>query len=130
MGFRLNRTFKLRWGGDLEGLEIDTRSASVAVVEEVKGLVFRRGEGEDREAGEARLAEIIVSYVTRWNFEDESGQELPVSIEVLRQQEPAVVREIAKEWYLAVAGVSAPLDLGSTDTAPSELEPSLPMDVL
>jgi hypothetical protein len=126
MGFRLKRTFKLRWGGDLAGLEIDTRSASVETAEEVRALVFQRRDGA--EGGESRLVEIIVAHIVNWNFEDEDGQILPVNAASLNAQEPALLREIAKEWYLAIAGISAPLDLGSTGPESSAPELSIPME--
>lgn len=40
MGFRLARTYRLRWddGTDLAGLEIDMRSTSVETLAEIKSL--------------------------------------------------------------------------------------------
>lgn len=122
MGFRLDRTYALRWdAGDLEGLEVDMRSTSVGTLVEVKKL--RASADEDR------LAEILVSHIKRWNLEDEQGEPLPVSVASLMSQESVLLAAVAREWYLAAAGVSAPLDLGSTDSPPSA-EESIPMETL
>lgn len=120
MGFRLSRTYALRWdAGDLAGLEVDVKSTSIETFNEMKAL---RVNGDEQ-----RLVELLIEHVKRWNLEDEDGQPLPVSVESLQQQEVPVIRAIAREWYLAAAGVSAPLDLGSTDSPPS-VEVSIPME--
>lgn len=123
MGFRLRRTYALRWdaGTDLAGLEVDMRSTSVETLMEIKALTV----GQD----ERRLAEILIEHVASWNFEDESGEPLPVSVASLLKQESPVLAEIARQWYRAAAGVSAPLALESTSTAPS-VEESIPMEAL
>jgi hypothetical protein len=123
MGFRLQRTYALRWdeGTDLAGLEIDMTSTSVATLMEVKALKVGRDE--------ARLGALLADHVKSWNLEDENGETLPISAESLYTQEAAVLAEIAKQWYLAAAGVSAPLALGSTSSATS-VEESIPMETL
>jgi hypothetical protein len=122
MGFRLDRTYALRWDeGDLEGLEIDIRSTSVATMREVREL--RLSHDEDR------LAAILVDRIARWNLEDSEGETLPISVESLLSQEGVLLAEIARQWYLAATGVSAPLDLGSISTATSA-EGSIPMEPL
>ena len=123
MGFRLARTYKLRWddGTDLAGLEIDMRSTSVETLTEIKSL--------SRDQDEKRLAEILVEHVASWNFEDEDGETLPIEVASLTAQEAPVLAEIAKQWYRAAAGVSAPLVLGSNSSATSA-EESIPMETL
>jgi len=123
MGFRLNRTYKLRWdeSTDLAGLEIDMRSTSVATLNEIKAL--RVGQDEER------LGALLAEHVKRWNLEGEDGQTLPISAESLYEQEAPVLAEIAKQWYLAAAGVSTPLALESTSSATSA-EESIPMETL
>jgi hypothetical protein len=123
MGFRLERTYALRWdeGTDLAGLEIDMRSTSVATLNKVKALKT----GQD----ETRLAALLADHVKRWNLEDKNGETLPISAESLYAQEAPVLAEIAKQWYLAAAGVSAPLALESTSSATS-VEESIPMETL
>lgn len=128
MGFRLDRTYALRWdAGDLAGLEIDIRSTSVGTLREMRSL--REGTPVNGKDANLVLAEILVDHIRRWNFEDENGEPLPVTVDSLMAQESAVLRAIAREWYLAAAGVSAPLDDGSTSTEPSP-EESIPMEAL
>lgn len=123
MGFRLNRTYALRWeAGDLQGLEIDMRSTSVGTLGKVLAMLADRDEGT--------LAQTLVEHVIRWNFEDENGEELPVTVESLMQQEAVLLAAIAREWILATRGVTAPLDDGSTSSEPSEPELSIPMETL
>ena len=123
MGFRLDRTYKLRWddGTDLAGFEVDIRGTSVATMRAVRDLRLSQDESQ--------LAEILAAHIKRWNMEDENGEPVPVTAAALLDQESVVLAAIAREWYLAAAGVSAPLDLGSTSTAPSG-EASLPMEAL
>lgn len=123
MGFRLDRTYKLRWddGTDLEGFEVDIRSTSVATMRAVRDLRLSQDE--------SKLAEILAAHIKRWNLEDENGAPVPVTAAALLDQESVVLAAVAREWYLAAAGVSAPLDLGSTSSAPSAVE-SLPMEAL
>lgn len=122
MGFRFQRTYALRWpaGSDLDGLEVDTRSASVATMREVRALRVSQDE--------ERLAEILAGHITRWNLEGEDGEILPITVDSLLGQESVLLAAIGKEWFLAVAGVSAPLDLGSTNSPPS-VEQSIPMEM-
>lgn len=124
MGFKLERTYALRWDGDLAGLEVDIRGTSVAVMQEIRGL---RVSAEGTEV--LRLAEILAAHIKRWNFEGDDGETLPITAESILAQEASVVSAIGREWYLAAAGVSAPLDLKSTDSPPS-VEPSIPMEAL
>ena len=123
MGFKLRRTYKLRWddGTDLAGLEIDMKSTSVETLVEIKALTL----GQD----EKRLAEILVEHVAYWNFEGDDGEVLPIEVKSLTAQEAPVLAEVAKQWYRAAAGVSAPLVLGSTSSATSA-EESIPMETL
>jgi len=122
MGFKLKRTYALRWdAGDLAGLEIDIKSTSTGTMQEIRGLKLS--------SDESRLAEVLVDHIVRWNFEGDDGETLPISVESLLSQEGVVLAEVARQWYLAATGVSAPLDLGSPSTPPSA-EESIPMEAL
>jgi hypothetical protein len=122
MGVHLKRTYALRWdvGHHLEEVEIDIRSTSAGTLREVREL---RSTSE----GELRLAEILAGHIERWNLDDADGQPLPITADGLYLLESAVLREIAKQWHLAAAGVSAPLEPRSTSSAPSA-EASIPME--
>lgn len=123
MGFRLARTYKLRWddGTDLAGLEIDMRSTSIGTLTEIKSL--------NAIQDSARVIELLIENVQRWNLEDEHGEPLPIEAGSLFGQEAAVLAEISRQWYLAAIGVSAPLVLGSNSSATSA-EESIPMETL
>jgi len=111
MGFSLNRTYELRWAdGDLAGLEIDIRSMSMATMEIIR-------ESEDHE-----VAAIVAEHIVRWNFDD-----VKPTTEGLMSLEHPVFREICAQWYRAARGISAPLDLGSSDGVPSPVA-SIPME--
>lgn len=113
MGFTLNRVYELRWaGGDLEGLEIDIRSTSIGT------------QARMRESEADGLAEILAEHIVRWNWDD-----IKPTAEGLLSLEQPVFYEIVREWWKAARGVTAPLDLGSTDGEPS-VEQSIPMDDL
>ncbi len=125
MGVRLQRTYALRWdvGHHLAEVEIDIRSTTIATLQQLRAL--RLHDADDV----TTLAALLAEHITRWNLDDEDGQTLPVSTESLLSLESAVLQSIGKQWYLAAAGITAPLDERSTsgDTSPEE---SLPMETL
>lgn len=111
MGFSLNRTYELRWeDGDLAGLEIDIRSTSI-------GTQARMGDSDAPE-----LAQILAEHIIRWNWDD-----VKPTAEGLLSLEQAVFTEICRQWWRAARGVTAPLDLPSSDGMPSPVE-SIPME--
>lgn len=114
MGFRLNRTYRLVFAGDLEGFEVVIRGTSLAVLDEIS------------KANIDELAELLASYVVEWNYEDEAGQTLPIEPASFFGLEKPVLIAIADAWIQAGIGITAPLDLGSTDGEQSE-EPPIPM---
>lgn len=119
MGFRLNRTYVLRFQGAMEGAEVKIRSTPVAVVMEMMEPVPH-----------ARLVELLVEYVQEWNFEDADGNPLPVETQAIsRELEEPVLAAVLREWMRAARGVTAPLDVPSTS---GEQSPAveLPMETL
>jgi len=106
MGFRLNRSYTLLFEGSvLEGLEINIRATSVATVMEI------REHFDDPKL----LADLLAQHVTHWNWEDEDGLAVPVAAESFLALEEPVMAAIIKEWYRAATGVTAPLDVESSD---------------
>lgn len=119
MGFRLDRTYALRFEGVLDGLEVDIRSTPAGVALEIRELAMN---------DTGRMAELLAEYTTRWSMEDADGK--PVRLErdaILAEVETPVLLELMKEWYRAATGISAPLDIGSTSGSPF-LEESIPME--
>lgn len=120
MGFRLDRTYALRWDdGDLAGLEVDIRSTSV------ENAMFLRDAGLNESSKD--LAKLLAEHVKRWNYEDEAGNPLPVAPESFLSLEVVVMVAITRAWYRAATGVTTPLDEGSTDGSPTPVE-SIPTD--
>ncbi len=125
MGVRLQRTYALRWdvGHHLAEVEIDIRSTTVATLQQLRGL--RLSDADDI----ATLAGLLAEHITRWNLDGEDGQTLPVSVDSLLSLESAVLQSIGKQWYIAAAGITTPLDERSTSGEQSP-EESLPMETL
>lgn len=119
VGFRLERTYALTFSGDLEGFEIDIRSTSVSVVMQLR---------ETRLDEVEKIAELLAQHITRWNYEDEKGETLPITVDTLLGLESPVLAKIAKEWYRAATGVTAPLDEGLTVEETRLLESSIPIE--
>jgi hypothetical protein len=111
MGFSLNRIYQLRWDdGDLAGLEIDIRSTSI-------GTQALMGESDTPE-----LAKILEAHIIRWNYDG-----VEPTAEGLLSLEQAVFMEICRQWWRAARGITAPLELPSSDGAPSPVA-SIPME--
>ncbi len=120
MGFRLNRTYVLDFSGTaLDGLVVKMAATSVATAAEI------------RSTGEApALADLIAANMVEWNYEDADGNPVPVEgAAIAAELEEAVLAAIAREWYKAAVGVTAPLDDASTSGEPSP-EVSIPMEDL
>lgn len=118
MGFKVGRIYVLEFESTgMEGAVVKVRSPSIDTTEKVTELPEE----------EARA--LLFEHITEWNLEDEAGA-IPVDLKEARARvEPSVLGLIAKEWYRAARGLSAPLDprttlrrsssTGSDDGAPS-----------
>lgn len=115
MGFRLNRTYRLEFEGEMAGAEVRMRGASIAHLLEMKNAT------SDRE-----LAELLVPLLIDWNMEDPGGETLPLTLDGVLGLEPEVMGGLVNAWYKAVLSVPAPLDGGSTSSGPFP-EESIPM---
>ncbi|MET0916723.1 MAG: hypothetical protein ABWY81_11055 [Jiangellaceae bacterium] len=122
MGFRLNRVYALRFEGALAGLEVDIRSTSIAVVEELADATGARD-----------VAVLLAAHMDSWNYIAEDGLPVPIEVDAIcREVEQSVLAFIGREWYKAATGVTAPLDDGSTSGEPSPEEsiPNIPTTAL
>lgn len=118
MGFRLNRTYKLIFKGDMEGAEVKIRSTSVSSV-----LALREMTDDTR-----AMVELLATHVTEWNLERADGTPLPIEADAIMDElEEVVLAEILLQWYRAATGVTAPLDDGSTSGEQFPVE-SIPME--
>lgn len=117
MGFRLNRTYVLKFEGAMEGAEIRIKSTPVSVVLQCM-----------QQVPHAELAELMTQYIESWNLEDANGDVIKIEPEsILQNLEEVVMRKILLEWMRAARGISAPLDDPSTSGGQSP-EESIPMD--
>lgn len=115
MGFRLNRSYTLLFEGSvLEGLEVNIRATSVETVMQVR----------EHYDDPTVLAGLLAEHVTEWNYEDADGKTLPIEPGSFLSLEEPVMARIVKEWYRAATGVTAPLDVESTDGSPVAEIPS------
>ncbi len=125
MGFRLGRTYRLMFEGQMEGAEILLRSTTIGVTEQLRSV-----DAMNADERNSLLAKLLVEHVTEWNLETASGDPLPVSVESVREHmEEAVLAKICREWYKAAVGITAPLDPPSSD-GDRLGEVSLPMEAL
>jgi hypothetical protein len=99
VGFRLNRTYVLEFEGALAGAEVKIRSTSVGVLLELRDA-----------SSEKRVAELLASHLVEWNLENEIGDPIPLTVEGVLSLEGVVLGRIAREWYRAASGLTAPLD--------------------
>jgi hypothetical protein len=119
MGFRLNRTYVLKFEGAMEGAEVKLRSTSVSTALELRA-------GQEIE----RTAQMLVDHVIDWNLEDAKGVKLDFTAQALLDElEEPVLAAIIKEWFKAAVGITSPLDAPSTSGEPSP-EESIPMEML
>ena len=118
MGFRLNRTYVLKFAGDMEKAEVKIRSTSTAT-----SLALREVSDDTR-----AMVALLADHVIEWNFEKADGTPLPIETDaIMNELEEVVIAALLTEWYKAATGVTAPLDNGSTNGAPFPVE-SIPME--
>lgn len=117
MGFRLNRTYVLKFSGDMDGAEVKIRSTSTETALEMRTT-----------KDVPRMAALLADHVTEWNLDGPDGKPLPIEAgAILADLEEVVLAEIMKQWYKAAVGITAPLDDGSTNGEPYPVE-SIPME--
>lgn len=121
MGFKLNRGYVLEFQGSaLEGAEVHIKNTPIGVVLELLS----------DEITTARQIDLLVEYVTSWNFETADGEPIPVTSDGIKAHvEEAVIAKVLLEWFRAARGVTAPLDLPSNDGERSQAPP-IPMETL
>lgn len=133
MGFRIEPTeYRLIFAdARLNGLVVQAKSVSIGRFMEITGLpaaVLNGGVSlKDDAVVRDPLLQALAEVVTSWNLDDEKGKPVPPGYDALREQEPWVVRELAKAWMEAVSGVSGPLLNGSGSPGPSP-ESLIPME--
>ncbi len=107
---------------DMRGLEIVAKKLSLRSVLRIRELGASNTPDAIRE-----MAAIFIGAVRSWNLADDSGVPIAPSLDALLDQEDGFLNEVIGAYNEAVAGVSAPLDDGSTSGA-TALEASIPME--
>ncbi len=113
---------------EMEGLIVRARSTSTRQFLEIQSMADAADDAEGVTAMKTLFA-TFASVLVSWNLEDDDGQELPTSVDVLLDQEFAFVMAMVTAWIEAVGGVTGPLDSSSTNGA-TLLEGSLQMETL
>jgi len=99
MGFRLDRSYALEFEGALAGAEVVIKGTTVATVLKIRDTDDLR-----------ELAELLAAHLIDWNFEDEKGDPVPMTVDgILTLEQPILVR-ICREWLKAASGITAPLE--------------------
>lgn len=118
-GFKPQRKiYKLKFTDEeYEGLEVLTSSASMGAILEIQGLAAKMGDKPTAQESleiSSRMMNIFAKSVIQWNLLDEDDNLVPTTVEGLASQDPQFVMSMIAAWTEAVAGVSAPLERGST----------------
>ena len=127
---RTTKKYKLQFSDEeYEGLEVTMGGASLGLIMDLQRLSERLGENQDNAAAVEQMMEIFCSKLLDWNLVDDDDQPVPITVAGLRTQDMAFVMTLIAAWTQAVAGVNAPLAVGSPSGEPS-LEASLTMEPL
>lgn len=133
MGYKVKKQqYKLVFADeDMHGLEIVVTKLPLRMVLRARELSAM---GPEVAGSPATLREFIENAIkTRsivsWNLEGDDNQPVPLTVEAFLDQDEDFTLKVISSWTLALGGVSAPLDDGST-SGDSALEASLPMDPL
>lgn len=125
-GFAARRTYALNFDEieDLDGLRVKVRSTTVDVMIRVQET--RADDGQ----GIREIAAHFVDALLEWNLEDETGVQVPHTVEAcLQLVDREYLIEILRAWQRAVIGIQAPLRRRSPAGEQSrvELPPTAPL---
>lgn len=113
---------------DLDGLEVDTTSASLGDILRMQELAQVSSENGDTKSTRDML-QTFSHVIKAWNILDDDDQPVPPTFEGLCSLSDELATAIFQAWMTKVAGVSAPLADGSP-SGETSLEASLPMETL
>jgi len=135
MGFRAPSTiFKLNFKGELEGLEVATKSVPTGDLMDLMRMAVSLGsrgsdiKPEDMDAVNSLFAGFAKALLS-WNLEDEEGEPIPATLEGIVGQEFNFVIAIIMTWVEAVAGVNIDLEKDSP-SGKTSMEGNIPMELL
>lgn len=143
MGFK-RPTYKLIFEGQLEGFEAAMRGATLGEVVRIQTLLTSGSQLMDpaNTADRSELVQLLGSKLISWNLTEDVVIEpteyiemhtverpVPATAEQLANEDWSLVLALASAWIDAGVHAKAPLDQGSSNGVPSEVD-SIPMDVL
>lgn len=124
MGFEGKKIIRLRFEGDLEGLEVTTRCPTIEQVMDVA----ENTPDDDAKAALRATATLLCDVLIEWNLEND-GEPVPHTAEDLLDQDMDVAQAIVKAWEDAAIKVSPNLRRRSSDGSPLAVA-SIPMEPL
>lgn len=145
MGYKRKRTvYRLKFEDpELEGLEVDTTSASLEEFVAITNLSDLSVLGADVHeltpetmamvsGAMERLDDLFAAFskhLVAWNLEDDDDEPVPATYEGVKSQDAEFILELIAAWIEAVGGVSGPKEQRSSGGSPFP-EGSLPMETL
>jgi hypothetical protein len=128
MGYVPRRTlYKLDFSEtEHAGLEVVTRSASMAALLDIMTLADEVESAGVKKAGRAdldRLFALFDEVLHDWNVETEDGEPVPPTMEGLLSQDPSFVMTVITAWGQAMTRAPADLGKGSGSGGISEVTP-------
>lgn len=126
MGFK-RKPYKLVWPDDSiwAGLEVSIRGMDFAELEEIS-QVRNAAEGQTSFSAVKPLLVILQNALIGWNFEDETGNPVPIS--EFQKQDVAMLLAIVQGWQGVIGSVPTPLSQSSSDGGKSP-EEQIPMEI-
>lgn len=113
------------------GLEVTTKSASMAALLDILGLADSVEAAGLKNADRAQMDKLFGLFdevLVSWNVETEAGEPVPASKDGLLSQDPEFVMTVIGAWAEAMTKAPPPLPKGSSGGPTTDpLESSIPM---
>lgn len=126
MGFK-RVTYKLKFYGAYEGLEVRCKGATLGQVVRFSSILSSGLLTDRTDEGEAARQELIGTLDTKlisWNLTDENDEPILVRSDegsALATEDWSLLLTLARSWIDAGVEISRPLDLASQNGVPSEV---------
>ncbi len=108
---RIPTIYTLIFDGDLEGLTVRIKSIKFGKVRQLLALMDQ--EDKDTETMD-EIAKMLADSIVSWDFQDEDGNDIPVTAEAVDDLEFAEVMAITNKWLDQITGPDAELGKGSS----------------
>lgn len=127
-GYR-RKTYVLRWpeGHVNHGLVVKLRGLSIKDLNIVQSMRGVKTEDDLDEGMFGQVLGVLVDRMLSWNLTDDEDNPIPITAEVLLDEDFGMVVDILNAWTKAVTSVSDPLGGRSTSGATFP-EGSIPME--